>query len=186
MPTPGNTRHPLRPHPVSTAAGATGLTVEAVAKRGRLELVYRLEAETAKLLIPAAGPSGRTDELWKHTCFEAFLAPPEKTQYLEFNFSPSSAWAAYRFEDYRAGMAPLEWGAPPVVSCRVAERELELRALLDLGWLDLVWPEGLGALRLGLTAVIEDQAGGLSYWALAHASEKPDFHRAASFVAALT
>jgi hypothetical protein len=37
-----------------------------------------------------------------------------------------------------------------------------------------------------LTAVIEDQAGGLSYWALAHASEKPDFHRPESFVAAIS
>jgi hypothetical protein len=40
-------------------------------------------------------------------------------------------------------------------------------------------------LGLGLTAVIEDRAQVLSYWALAHASEKPDFHRAESFVAAL-
>jgi len=188
MPIPGTTRHTLRPHPASPATAAIGLVAAVAVKRGRLELLYELDADLATLLIPAAAAATarRTDELWRHTCFEAFLAPPSKTQYLEYNFSPSGAWAAYRFEDYRQGMAPLEWGAPPAVDCRVANRGLELRAVLDLGWLDLVWPEGLGALRLGLTAVIEDGAGGLSYWALAHASEKPDFHRAESFVAALT
>ena len=41
------------------------------------------------------------------------------------------------------------------------------------------------ALRLGLTAVIEDRTQGLSYWALKHAAEKPDFHRAESFQVAL-
>lgn len=185
MPTPGTTRYTLRPHPASPATAAIGLGAAVAVRRGRLELLYELDADLATLRIPAAAPAQRADELWRHTCFEAFLAPPSKTQYLEYNFSPSGAWAAYRFEDYRQGMALLEWGAPPVVECRVANHGLELRAVLDLGWLDLVWPEGLGALRLGLTAVIEDGAGGLSYWALAHALEKPDFHRAESFVAAL-
>ena len=41
------------------------------------------------------------------------------------------------------------------------------------------------ALRLGLTAVVEDRTQGLSYWALKHAAEKPDFHRAESFQVAL-
>ena len=35
------------------------------------------------------------------------------------------------------------------------------------------------------TAVIQDRAQLQSYWALNHASEKPDFHRAECFVAAL-
>jgi hypothetical protein len=30
--------------------------------------------------------------------------------------------------------------------------------------------------RLGLSAVIEDKAGHMSYWALAHPPGKPDFH----------
>jgi hypothetical protein len=186
MLTPGTTRYTLRPHPASPATADNRIAATVAVKRGRLELLYRLDAELATLRIPAVAAARRADELWRHTCFEAFLAPPSKTQYLEYNFSPSGAWAAYRFEDYRQGMAPLEWGADPVVECRVASGGLELRAVLDLGWVDLVWPEGLGALRLGLTAVIEDGSGGLSYWALAHASEKPDFHHAGSFVAALT
>jgi hypothetical protein len=30
--------------------------------------------------------------------------------------------------------------------------------------------------RIGVTAVIESPAGDLSYWALKHPAEKPDFH----------
>jgi hypothetical protein len=37
-------------------------------------------------------------------------------------------------------------------------------------------------LRLGLAAVIEDKAQVLSYWALKHPAEKPDFHHADGFV----
>jgi hypothetical protein len=36
-------------------------------------------------------------------------------------------------------------------------------------------------LRLGLSAVIEDDNGSLSYWALKHPSGKPDFHHPDAF-----
>jgi hypothetical protein len=34
---------------------------------------------------------------------------------------------------------------------------------------------------VGLAAVIEDVSGDLSYWALAHLSDKPDFHHPDGF-----
>ena len=40
-------------------------------------------------------------------------------------------------------------------------------------------------LELGLSAVIEDGEGGLSYWALAHTGSKPDFHHRGSFALTL-
>jgi hypothetical protein len=45
---------------------------------------------------------------------------------------------------------------------------LELEHLSDLPC-DAPW-------RLGLSAVIEDTSGRMSYWALAHPAGKPDFH----------
>jgi len=36
-------------------------------------------------------------------------------------------------------------------------------------------------LRLGLTAVLEDLGGRLTYWALRHSAIRPDFHRAEGF-----
>ncbi len=37
------------------------------------------------------------------------------------------------------------------------------------------------ALALGLSVVIEEESGALSYWALRHAPGKPDFHHASAF-----
>jgi hypothetical protein len=44
---------------------------------------------------------------------------------------------------------------------------------------------GASALRLALSAVIEETDGHLSYWALAHPAERPDFHHRDGFVLAL-
>jgi hypothetical protein len=41
-------------------------------------------------------------------------------------------------------------------------------------------------LRLGLSAVIEDIDGRLSYWALKHPPGKPDFHHPDSFALDVT
>ena len=42
-----------------------------------------------------------------------------------------------------------------------------------------------GELRMGLSAVIEEEGGVFSYWALAHPPGAPDFHHAACFAARL-
>ena len=41
------------------------------------------------------------------------------------------------------------------------------------------------SLRLGLSAVVEEYDGMLSYWALRHPPGKPDFHHAAAFALVL-
>ena len=38
---------------------------------------------------------------------------------------------------------------------------------------------------MGLSAILEEQGGTISYWALAHPAGKPDFHDAACFAVAL-
>jgi hypothetical protein len=77
-------------------------------------------------------------------------------------------------------MAPLMKGAPPVVRLELGEETLQLDVTLDLSWLARS-DAGVG-LRLGLAAVVEDKARALSYWALKHPAEKPDFHHADGFV----
>jgi len=173
----------LFPHPSTPAKSVERLTVGvAVESDHRLRLVYRLEADLDAILWPGSLPPQRTDGLWRHTCFEAFLQSPDG-DYCEYNFSPSGAWAAYEFSGYRAGMRPLAQAADPRIDCQRGPAAFELCAALDLGWLARRQP--LAALRLGLTAVIEDRARGLSYFALEHPAEKPDFHHAGSFVASL-
>ena len=51
--------------------------------------------------------------------------------------------------------------------------------------LDLPLPQGLSAavpLQVGITSVIEERSGRLSYWALAHPGAEPDFHRREAFL----
>lgn len=174
----------LLPHPSTPAPAVQRLTVDFTVSAGdQLRLAYRLEGDVEAIAWPQVGPRRqRTDDLWRHTCFEAFLQAPDGG-YWEYNLSPSGAWAAYEFSGYRAGMKPLVSGADPVIDCRHGRNFVELSATLDLQWLAARLP--LAALRLGLTAVVEDRSGVLSYFALEHAAEKPDFHHAGGFVAVL-
>jgi hypothetical protein len=103
--------------------------------------------------------------------------------YWEYNFSLSGAWAAYHFTAYREGMAPLMKGAAPLIEQKIGGESIELLATIDLSW--LAKSSAVIGVRLGLAAVIEDRARLLSYWALKHPSEKPDFHHADSFVVEL-
>ncbi|EIC29172.1 MULTISPECIES: DOMON-like domain-containing protein [Methylomicrobium] len=141
-----------------------------------LTLRYRLAGHLEKILIPAAKPSAAGDGLWRHTCFEAFAAAAGTSAYREFNFSPSREWAAYAFGDYRA-RRPWSIGTPPVIEVSQPQDQLLLTARIAAD--DL--PAG-DRLTLGLTAVIESIDGNLSYWALHHPGEKPDFHDRAGFV----
>jgi hypothetical protein len=124
--------------------------------------------------LPSPSSPARADELWRHTCFEAFLRAPDGS-YLEFNFAPSTQWAAYRFSGYRAGMALEPIAAPKIWTKREPAR-FELQVELDAGFLALASPW-----RLALAAVIEEIGGAKSYWALAHAPGKPDFHHLDAF-----
>jgi hypothetical protein len=161
----------LVPHPATPAGSTHSIEVDVSrVEPSELTLRYRVAGKIDKLLLPEPAVPARTDELWRHTCFEAFLQL--RRGYCEFNLSPSSQWAAYRFDDYRSGMDLLDVPAPTV---RVAIRDdqLVLRVLIDLTGLDL---SAEGSLQLGLSAVIEEQGGKLSYWALHHPAERPDFH----------
>ena len=145
---------------------------------------YELHGDVSRLRVPAARAGRRADGLWEHTCFEVFAAAEAGGGYYEFNFSPSLEWAAYRFSEYREGMVPASLARAPGLTARRTPDKLELTAHLYL--------EGLAELargpllHLGLTAVVEDDSGSLSYWALRHAAGNPDFHDPGAFAMELT
>lgn len=172
-------RRLLIPHPHSHATPVEQIEADiAQLPDGRLSLSYRVTGRIREIAIPSAEVSARGDQLWRHTCFEAFLRTTGSDTYREFNFAPSMRWAAYRFIGYRAGRHDdAEVDAIPIETQSRAD-SYTLTALLRLDRLlslpDTSW-------QLGLSAVIEDTSGGLSYWALAHPPGKPDFHHAAGF-----
>jgi hypothetical protein len=160
----------LTPHPETPCEAISA--IEVVCERAS-RLLYRATGDIRRLVLPTAAASARADELWRTTCFEAFMRPGGGEGYLEFNFAPSGEWAAYRFAGYRIGMTPLAI-APPRIALTATDAALELSVALD--------PPLAGPARLALSAVIEEAGGRRSYWALAHPPGKPDFHHPAGFV----
>ena len=175
----------LAAHPSTPNNAVRRLGVQLRAEEpGILVFQYSLDADMSRVRLPPAGAGGRADALWKHTCFEAFVAPAEAPGYHEFNFSPSLDWAIYRFSAYREGMAPAEIGRDPEVSVRRGDDGLELQSAVHLG--NLADLRDARHLRIALAAVIEDKNGRLSYWGLRHPPGKPDFHHPDGFALEVT
>jgi hypothetical protein len=170
----------LTAHPSTPNDDVRSLVVQLRAEEPDiLVFQYSLVADMSRVRVPPSGAGARTDSLWKHTCFEAFVAAGDAPGYHEFNFSPSLDWAIYRFSAYREGMSPAEIGRTPEISVRQESDGLELKSAVRLGHLaDLRDVRGL---RIALAAIIEDNNGVLSYWALRHRPGKPDFHHLNAF-----
>jgi hypothetical protein len=168
-------------HPDSPPTSVDGVEVDVVHLHPReLVLRYRVSGHLDDLVLPPEGETARADELWKSTCFEAFVAAAPGGPYFEFNFAPSAKWAAYAFTGYRAGMKNAEGiEAPRFVIQKPDTMLYDLRVAFALDKLeglpaDAVW-------RLALSAVIAEKSGVTSYWALAHPPGKPDFHHSDCF-----
>ena len=140
-----------------------------------LALQFSLDGELGALRIPAPRPPRSVGGLWQHTCFEVFVAG-DGEGYHEYNFSPSSEWAAHAFRRYREGGLLSDEALAPSIVVRTEPGGLHLEATVPLDRLAPSYPTA--PLRLGLAAVIEDASGALSYWALRHPPGRPDFHHA--------
>lgn len=172
----------LIPHP-STPSGpirSIGVDIEQVAPAA-LSLRYRLTGSIDDIALPPIETAARADGLWRHTCFEAFFRQPRSASYVEFNFSPSTRWAAYEFTGYRDGMSDAIESPAPRIGVTRSASGLTLASSLDLAWMKAE----LSGARLALSAIIEDRSGAKSYWALAHSSAKPDFHHPDGFICIL-
>ena len=173
----------LVPHPTTPPADPAfkvWATVELSAFFGLMataNIWFAVGAPASRFVMPEAEQPGRADELWKTTCCEAFLRETGTDAYREWNFAPSGQWAAYDFQTYREGTSKPDVEAPPYI--RVED---------NLTW----WTLGATiavvsgkSWEINLTAVLEEQDGTKSYWALAHPPEKPDFHMPDCFIGKL-
>ena len=103
------------------------------------------------------------------------MAGQGEAGYREFNFSPSGQWAAYAFSDYRQRDPAWQAVLAPQHAAGCQDGSWQLQAHIPVALLpNTPW-------RLGLSAVLEHADGALSYWALTHPGERPDFHHHASF-----
>jgi len=147
-------------------------------RQGQIDLKFVLSDPAKKVEVDLADKAQglkRTDGLWKHTCFEAFLSLTNKEEYYEINLSPAGKWNAYYFTSYRNPHLPM------------ATEDIQLRSL---NWsssaleatLDLKTKKANPELwECALTSVIETISGQKHYLASAHMGPKPDFHIRSSF-----
>jgi hypothetical protein len=117
----------------------------------------------------------RQDYLWEDTCFEIFIGVKDEDFYREINLSPSQAWQAYAFEEYRYPES-----MPPQLAHDIELNQLKrthygLNVSLDLTEFMLKHQLKWADLFIGLTAVLNTSKGH-KYFAMQHSSPEADFH----------
>ena len=124
----------------------------------------------------------RVIKLWEKTCFELFIKN-EKDQFIEFNFAPNFEWNCFYFD--KKGGALAEWEKMPR-----PESDILLSAEHFFMFVNIrkeFFPEGFfnsnkkQILSAGISSVIKEKIGSLSYWAMTHADVQPNFHHFDSF-----
>jgi hypothetical protein len=162
--------HRLTPHPEAPGASVISVNAHLMDLSATLLMVEFAVRSTSPLALPRPSPPSRADGLWTATCLELFLKPDGGEAYFEYNFSPSCAWAAYAFEDYRKGREELPMQLDPEIWLSTPGEHFFLSAKFEMP------RPALGSARMGLSAVVEEADGAKSYWALAHPPGAPDFH----------
>jgi hypothetical protein len=166
-------------HPSTRADAVRAIQVRVRrSANSELQLTFRLDGDIARILVPSPSAPRIGRELWRHTCFEAFIQVQGQPAYHEFNFAPSGEWTIYALSAYRNGAPLADETMRPQIALHSTSSRLELDAFVRLDTLSATHSRAL--LRVGLSAVIES-SGGLAYWALCHPADKPDFHNPDSF-----
>lgn len=117
----------------------------------------------------------RQDYLWEQTCFEIFIGVQGEDYYREVNLSPSQAWQAYQFEEYRYPEDMPPQAADDIELNQLKRTHYGLNVSVDLtdfmATHKLKWEN----LFLGLSAVLKTSQGD-QYYAMQHSSPQADFH----------
>lgn len=164
----------LRPHPTDGIGVLDAIAVDVRLDGFLLTLTYHLDGGQGDLVLPPCQAPSRADGLWQNSCCEAFLKAGGGDAYFEMNFSPSSQWAVYHFDEYRAGMKDAVIGADPIITLSQGKDGINLEAQVDMSALPAVFRGN--DWQLGLSCVLLSHSGSRAYWAINHPPEKPDFH----------
>lgn len=172
----------LIPYPKGTPPNID-ITGEIIRAGNKISLRYEVAGEVDKIILSSKSPSpSRTDDLWKATCFEFFVAIPGQPQYWEFNMSPSGDWNVYIIDAYRrvGFREETSFKQLPFVF-RNMQNNLSLDISLDLG--PILHPQQI--IQVGITSIVQTTDGQESYWALTHPGPQADFHLRKSFTISL-
>ncbi|MHC5823888.1 MAG: DOMON-like domain-containing protein, partial [Nostoc sp.] len=170
--------------PFSSTKSLSNLKIAGNIARNGNKLVIRYILGGHLKEIAIATPSNtrsRKHQLWKDTCFEFFIGSKDSLRYWEFNLSPAGHWNVYRFDGYREGMQ--EETAFTILPFSVQNQADGLALALDVDLGKIVSENQ--AIEVGITTVIKDKDGEVTYWALTHQVAEADFHLRDSFIVKL-
>jgi hypothetical protein len=141
-------------------------TIEAINEPAAMNISFLIKGDLNQISWPEDVQT--SEALWKHTCFEYFIAAVDDEYYYEFNQSPSGAWASYRFSRYRTDMTIAENIVADKFLMSLDEETCDVQ-------LEVAFPHG-SEFQLGLSVILEDMNAQLHYFSLSHPQDKPDFH----------
>lgn len=122
----------------------------------------------------------RTIGLWNATCFELFLKNRGANEYVEFNFSPTHDWNCFKFQNQNDELK--EWiqvKKVEITSFRDANL-YQLKAVFLKSQLPSNF-QNVERLLFSTTTVLKHSDDSLSYWAIKHTDNRPNFHHPESF-----
>ncbi|WP_414517828.1 DOMON-like domain-containing protein [Nostoc sp. PCC 9305] len=172
----------LQPFPCYESFPNLKITGNISRNANQLTICYNLGSDLKEIaIVPPSNAPSRKYELWEDTCFEFFLGIKDSVRYWEFNLSPAGHWNVYRFEGYRQGMQ--EETAFEKLPFNVHNQADALVLALDVDLNKIV--SANQGIEIGITTVIKNIDGNVSYWALTHKGEEADFHLRDSFIVEL-
>ncbi len=146
-----------------------------------LKLQFEISNNVENILIPdRSNDPKRVIGLWESTCFECFIKNPNGESYYEFNFSPDGHWNCFYFEIPGKDLIECNNIALPTTESNLDDEnfrfsiEINTESMKDGFW-------SSKEMEFGLTTVIEDERNNLSFWAIEHHDDRPNFHNFSSF-----
>ena len=171
----------LIPFAADTRLSLSTLSVTGRIRRqaNRIGIEYILFDPQALVSLPSqVKVPKRQDGLWQETCFELFLAHKNSPAYREFNLSPAGLWNVYRFDSYRQGMREEPGFTSLPFSIQKNSESFSVTLEFDIGKMEIADRD----LAVAISVVLKTGKESITYWALSHQGEKPDFHRRDCFV----
>lgn len=166
--------------PFKQIASTLDINASLTLNGSNIELEFVLIGELEKLLLsPIEEVGRRVIGLWESTCFECFILNNETLSYYEFNFSPEGHWNSFYFPKKKSPLKEAESFSGIKVRVSPSDQAYKINVSIDLYcFIPGFWKEG--EMSFGLTSVVESDKG-LSYWAISHQDEKPNFHNFNTF-----
>lgn len=138
----------------------------------QLWLTIELEGELDNIFLPPTkGAPVQADKLWESTCFELFMADEGNTHYFEFNIAPTGDWNIFEFLTYRQDPKTIKDVFSPSIDRQIISNH-NIKYAIGIP----LFNEVKFFKKIGISAVIKNLQGDLSYFSLTHPRDIPDFH----------